>query len=130
LVGRVIADNMAVSDEEWFAACDEALEVLSDALLWELAQTRWEQVLTAIAEIAKAVDSGSLEALWRGIADLELCSPLRVSTRLGDTNPRLPATKPVRELAVELTDKLRPPGRPAADHEPGARWQNTASAGR
>jgi hypothetical protein len=107
LVGRVIADNMGASDEEWLAACDEALELLSDALLWKLQESRWQQVLAAIAEVAEAVEAGSLDALWRGIADLELCSPLRVSARLGDARRRA-VTKPVRKHVAELTDKLRP----------------------
>jgi len=106
LVGRVMAGNLEASDEEWLAACDEALEALSDALSWKLAKSRWGQVLAAIADIAEAAEAGSLDALWRGIADLELCSPLRVSTRLGDT--LLSATKPVREHVAELTGKLRP----------------------
>jgi hypothetical protein len=124
--GRVIADNVGASDEEWLAACDEALELVSDVLLWKLQESRWEQVLAALAEVAEAVEAGSLDALWRRIADLELCSPLRVPTRLGDT-PRLPAARPIRKRAAELTDKLRSQGLPAADDESGTRCQGTGT---
>lgn len=122
----MIADDVGASDEEWLAACDEALELVSDVLLWKLQESRWEQVLAAIAEVAEAVEAGSLDVLWRGIADLELCSPLRVSTGLGDT-PRLPATRPIRVRAAKLTGKLRSQGHPRADDGSDTRSQGTAS---
>jgi hypothetical protein len=116
----VIGDDIGASDEEWLAACDEALAVLSDSLIWRLPEPSWDHVVAALVEIAEAVEASSLDDLWRGIASLELCGPLRISTRLGDT-PQLPAPKPVLERVAELTTVLRPEDGRKDDDESGTR---------
>ena len=111
------AGNASNSGTEWHAARSEALAVLHDALGWNLPGPRWEQVQSTVADIAAAVAAASLDALWQTISRLELCSPLRVVTRVGDTPP-LPAPKAVRERIAELIDTLAREGDPKVGHEP------------
>ena len=93
------------SRAEWHAARSEALVMLQDAVAWNLPITGWEQVQSAVADMAAAVAATSLDALWQTISRLEYCSPLRVSTRVGDTPP-LPAPKAVRDRVTELIATL------------------------
>jgi hypothetical protein len=125
---RVINDNAGSGDMEWRAARDEALAALSDALMWNLSAPRWEQVQGAIADVAAALSAGSLAALWESTGRLELCGPLRVSTRLGDT-PVLPAPKAVREQITELIDALTEDGALKAGAESEAGSASTVVTG-
>jgi CATRA-associated small protein len=92
-------------EASWMEALDEALSALRDVLIWELHEPDWEQVSKAVSDIANAAAAGDLRWLWRATGYLDLCSPLRVATRLGDT-PRLPAPKAVREQTAELIGTL------------------------
>ena len=124
-------DNAGTGDTEWRAARDEAQAALSDALVWKLPATRWEQVREAVADMATAVTDGRPADLWQAIGRLELCSPVRVATRLGDT-PQLPAPKAVREQIAELTDALTGNGdrNAGAPSEPAAGSTATAAGSR
>ena len=93
------------SRAEWRAARSEALVMLQDALAWNLPVTDWEQVQNAVTDMAIAVATTSLDALWQTVSRLEFCSPLRVATRVGDTPP-LPAPKAVRDRVTELIATL------------------------
>lgn len=124
----MINDNAGSGDTEWRAARDEALAALSDALMWNLSAPRWEQVQGAIADVAAALSAGSLAALWESTGRLELCGPLRVSTRLGDT-PVLPAPKAVREQITELIDALTEDGALKAGAESEAGSASTVVTG-
>src|SRR5450432_2050141 len=99
---------------DWREACDDAVATLSDALSWELPERRWEQVAAIVEGMAAAVTAASPDALWQTIGQLELCSPLRVATKMGDTS-RLPAPKPTLERIGELVDSLTRDG----DVKPG-----------
>jgi hypothetical protein len=121
----VINDNAGSGDMEWRAARDEALAALSDALLWNLSASRWEQVQDAITDVTAALSAASLAALWESTGRLELCGPLRVSTRLGDM-PVLPAPKAVREQITELIDALTDGGELTAGAESEAGSPGTA----
>lgn len=82
----------------------EALDVVSNALRWQLADARWqaiEQVLTAM-DAALAADD--LAALTAATADLELAGPLRI-TRIGAT-PVVPPPPPVRDRLNRLVYSL------------------------
>jgi hypothetical protein len=97
--------------------------VLRDALGWNMTAARWAQVHDVVVEMASAAANGSPEGLWRSAGSLELFSPPRVITRMGDTRgdtpPTLPAPKAVRGRIVELVDALSPPGRSQVDAAPG-----------
>jgi hypothetical protein len=103
----MIADDARASSREWAAACDEAREVLADVPRWSLPEPRWEQARRAMADMTGALAAASLKELWRATGRLQLCSPPRVLTRLGD-DPPLPAPKAVRERVAELIYSLDP----------------------
>jgi hypothetical protein len=90
---------------EWRAGRDEAREALREALMWDLPAARWEHVSDAVEGMAAAIVARSLAGLRQTTARLELCSPVRVATRLGDT-PRLPAPQAARERITEMIDTL------------------------
>lgn len=110
----MLTDDAGTGDMDWREACDEAAATLRDALNWELPERRWEQVAATVEGMAAAVTATSLDALWQTTGQLELCSPLRVATKMGDT-PRLPAPKPTLERIGELIDSLTRDG----DLKPG-----------
>jgi len=116
--GRVDTDNAGGSETEWRAARAEALAVLGDALLWNLTASRWEHVRDAVADLAQAVAATSVGALWQAIGHLELCSPVRVATRLGDA-VALPAPMAARERIAELIDALTRDGDLKIGDKPG-----------
>ena len=116
--GGLIDDKAGTGDTEWRAARDEARAALSDALMWNLTAARWEQVQDAIADMAAAVTSARLDDLWQTTGRLELCSPLRVVTRLGET-PQLPAPETIREQIVALISALAGDGNPSGGGKPG-----------
>ncbi|HLK00814.1 MAG TPA: CATRA system-associated protein [Streptosporangiaceae bacterium] len=105
---------------EWRAAHLEAVAALTDALEWRLPAQRWEHIQTVLAEMAEAAAAGSTDRLWHATANLELCGPQRVGTRLGDAaepgDMKTPVPKAVRDRIVELTHTLG--DRTAADDEP------------
>jgi hypothetical protein len=93
--------------QEWRAAREESVAALTEALSWHLPEPWWKQVEETLADMAAAASptATSPQALWQATGLLELYSPLRVTTRLGDT-PQLPAPKAVRERIAELIDTL------------------------
>jgi CATRA-Associated Small Protein len=94
----------------------EALDVLSDALQWQLAETRWPAIEQVLAAMDAAVTGRDLHALMAATADLELAGPLRI-TRIGAT-PILPAPPKIRDRLNQLVFTLG--GVPAAsDEDPG-----------
>jgi hypothetical protein len=109
-VWTVTTENPEISDANWQAARDEAVAALTEALTWELTESRWEQVSSAVEEIASAVNAARPDALWQTTGDLQLYASLRVRTRLGDTPP-LPAPKALRERIAELVESLGGPVR-------------------
>jgi len=113
----LIDDKAGTGGTEWRAARDEAAAALSDALIWNLSAARWEQVQDAVADMATAVASASLDDLWQTTGRLELCSPLRVVTRLGDT-PQLPAPEAIRDQIAALITALGD-GPPSGGGKPG-----------
>jgi hypothetical protein len=56
----------------------EALDVLSDAQLWQLAEARWETIEQVLATMEAALASGDIDALAEATAALELAGPLRI----------------------------------------------------
>ncbi len=105
-------NGFGMSDSEWLQARDEATAVLGDVSGWTLSAASWDQVRGAIEEIRAAMAADSPDELWRSAGDLELYSPMRVLTRLGD-RPALPVPADIRERIVELIDALTLAGEPA-----------------
>jgi hypothetical protein len=102
----------------------EALEVLSDALQWRLAGSRWPAIDEVLATMDAALRVNDLVTLAAATADLELVGPVRI-TRIGAT-PVVPAPAPVRERLNRLVHVLggtAVPGREEAERagpeEPG-----------
>jgi hypothetical protein len=89
----------------WRRAGEEAIAVLSAALLWNLPASLWEQVQEAVAGVAAAITKASPDDLWQASEDLDLYGPLRADTRLGDP-PRVAAPRAIREQIAELVDTL------------------------
>jgi hypothetical protein len=56
----------------------EALDVLSDAFQWLLAETRWQAIEQILTAMDAAVETGDTAALAAATADLELAGPLRI----------------------------------------------------
>lgn len=79
--------------------------MLRDALTWTLPDASWDQIHDAIEEISTAVAAVGPDELWRTAGNLELHSPLRVMTRLGEP-PVLAVPREIRERIVELIDVL------------------------
>jgi hypothetical protein len=82
----------------------EALDVVSDALQWRLADARWQVIEQVLIAMDAALAAADLDALAAATADLELSGPLRI-TRIGAT-PVVPPTPPVRDLLNRLVFSL------------------------
>lgn len=91
----------------------EALDVLSDALLWQLAEPRWQAVEQILVALDAAVASGDIDALAAATADLELAGPLRIIP-IGP--PPAGPTPAARDLLNKLVHSLG--GVTAARQEP------------
>lgn len=71
------------SSERWDAeTVGDALDVLQDLVLWELAPERWAQVDQLVARIGVAFAAGDDDELREAVAALELSGPVR-ATRIG-----------------------------------------------
>jgi len=82
----------------------EALDVLSDALQWRLAEARWQAIEQVLITMDAALEADDLDALAAATADLELAGPLRI-TRIGAT-PVVPPAPPVRDRLNRLVHSL------------------------
>lgn len=98
----------------WNAAREDADSVLRHALDWTLPAGWWDEVASAVADIGQALATTDLDLLLEATGRLELCSPLRTKTRLGDKgNADVPAPKPVRGQIIVVVDKVGRGGKPA-----------------
>ena len=94
----------------------EALDVLSDALSWQLAGRRWAAIEQVLAAMDAALAAGDVTALATATTDLELAGPVRV-TRIG-ADPVVPPPPATRDRLNRLVHSLG--GVPAADQpDPG-----------
>ena len=98
---------MANPEDEWQRARRAAVTVLRDVLCWNLQPRRWERVRQLLAEMAAAAAEPGPAALRDMTETLELYSPVRVETRLGD-EPYGPVPGGIREQVAELVDALQP----------------------
>jgi CATRA-associated small protein len=113
---------MAVTDEEsaggdsWNVAevRAEALDVVSDALQWQLAQTRWDAIEQILTEMGAALATGDADALAKATAELELAGPLRIlrisATPIVAADPRV--RDQLNQLVFSLGGTSAGPGEP------------------
>jgi hypothetical protein len=78
----------------------DALGVLSDVLMWQLAASRWQAIEEVLVAMDAALQANDLEALADATIQLELAGPLRV-TRIGGTPFSTPPDA-VRGRVVQL----------------------------
>jgi hypothetical protein len=98
---------VANPDDEWQGARGAAVSVLRDMLCWNLQPRRWERVRQVLEEMAAAAAAPGPAALRDTTETLELYSPVRVETRLGD-EPYGPVPVAIREQVAELVHTLQP----------------------
>jgi hypothetical protein len=93
----------------------EALDVLSDARLWQLAEARWQAIEQILIAMDAALARGDLDALAAATADLELAGPLRIIP----IGPAIGPTQAARDLLNKLVHVLGSvtAGRPAGESE-------------
>ena len=103
----------------------EALDVISDALQWRLADARWQAIEQVLIAMEAALQADDPEALTAATADLELVGPLRV-IRIGATAV-VSAPPPVRDrlnwlvhsLGGTMEAQAEEPGQAGADGDCG-----------
>ena len=79
----------------------EAVELLRDALTWELPTADWPDVAAAIGRLESAGDVAA------ELGHLELAGPMRISARYGQ-QPVTPMPEELRERVNELIHALVP----------------------
>lgn len=80
----------------------EARDVLSDALQWQLAETRWLAIQQILVAMEAALAGDDIDALAVATADLELAGPLR----LNPIGPAVGPTGSTRDLLNKLVYSL------------------------
>lgn len=83
---------------------EDALDVLRDALVWQLEPARWTAVDAAVDALAAALRAADVEAVRAAVYGLELAGPVRAVV-VGD-NPLVEAPEEVREEINELVRTL------------------------
>jgi hypothetical protein len=91
----------------------EALDVISDALVWRLADARWSAIEETLAAMDAALAANDAKALAAATIDLELAGPVRI-TRIGAV-PVVPPPPAIRDRLNRLVYSLG--GTPAADQD-------------
>lgn len=99
----------------------QALDAVTDALQWQLAEERWRAIRRVLAAMTAAQKSGDLVALADATARLELAGPLRVIPIETMTGP----PPPVRDLLNNLVHVL---GGVTADPSHGSDRAGAANA--
>ncbi|MFB7336955.1 CATRA system-associated protein [Streptomyces adustus] len=93
---------------------DDAVDVLTDLLEWQLVEERWERVDAIVRSLTEALAAGDRAALRNATAELELAGPIRI-TRIG-AEPLIPAPDRTRDRANRLVHALgSQPPEPRAD---------------
>jgi hypothetical protein len=83
MIGAMTPSGESSTPQRWADAdirelYAEALDVLSDAQLWQLAEARWQTIEQVLAAMEAALASGDIDALAEATAALELAGPLRI----------------------------------------------------
>ncbi len=91
-----------------------AMDVLGDALCWQLPPGRWDAVGAVVDTMAEALTRGADTPFRQSVTDLELLGPVRGFS--AQNPPREPAVDRVRERINELLHTL---GQARPAREPG-----------
>jgi hypothetical protein len=76
----VTITGMGVPEETDIASARaEALDAVSEALQWQLADARWQVVEQVLVAMDAALAAGDVQALMAATAELELAGPLRLT---------------------------------------------------
>jgi hypothetical protein len=131
MIRHMAPSSESNASEQWDASDirevrAEALDVLSDTVLWQLAETRWQEIGQILGAIAAALDSGDMDALAAATADLELAGPLRI-TPIG---PAVGPSQAVHDLVGDLVHSLGGVTAAQPTQEPGDAGAANASAPR
>lgn len=80
----------------------EALDVVTDALQWQLAEERWQKIEHILTAMDGALESGDPDALATATADLELAGPVRIIL----IGPSAGPTPAARDLLNKMVHSL------------------------
>jgi hypothetical protein len=80
----------------------EALDVLSDAMFWQVSEARWAEITRALEAMVAALESGDAAALAAATVDVEVAGPLRI-TPIG---PAIGPTPAAQDLLNQLVHSL------------------------
>jgi hypothetical protein len=92
----------------------EALDAVSEAQQWQLAEARWQAVEQVLVAMHAALEAGDTQALEAATTELELLGPLRI-TRIGAA----PVAAPPHVLALLNRMVYTLGGITAAQQQPG-----------
>ncbi|MDQ0958638.1 MULTISPECIES: CATRA system-associated protein [unclassified Streptomyces] len=101
--------------------CDEAAEAVAGITGLVLTATGWERVRRALDRMESAVGSGNADVLNAATGQLELATPVRIRTPLGEEGEPAPhdvlerANRLVHALRSEAGDGDRVEGEPTGD---------------
>ncbi|MGH3693054.1 MAG: CATRA system-associated protein [Pseudonocardiaceae bacterium] len=95
--------------------CQDAMDVLQDALSWRLAEGRWPIVSQVVDSLAVTLAAGDIEAFGEAVCDLEQASSVRAVS--AQTPPEDPIPGTVRDRINELLHTLE---KQDADDEPAS----------
>ncbi len=84
-------------------ALDDAGAALRSAARWDLTPDAWSRVAVVIERLAGALATHEVAAIDEAVAELELAGPVRVATRIGDSQSVPP---PIRERINELVEQI------------------------
>lgn len=87
---------------------EDALDVLQDALAWELAAGCWKVVAQTVDALGAALVASNTAAFREAVCDLERASPYR-ATPFGEESTVSPPDEQVRERINELIHSLEDP---------------------
>ncbi|GAA4588571.1 hypothetical protein BJY16_008604 [Actinoplanes octamycinicus] len=90
----------------------EAVDLLSDLVLYTLVPERWERVSEVLRRVGTALDTGDLDELRDATADLEIYGPERI-LRIGSTD-KVGIPPRVLERRNELVHRLTGEPTPAS----------------
>lgn len=83
---------------------EDALDVLRNALEWQLPAHRWADVDRAVQAMVKALAQGDETAFLQAEGELELAGPVRAVS--AENPPPEPVSMPIRERINELVHTL------------------------
>jgi hypothetical protein len=82
----------------------DALDVLDDALFWQLPPGRWVEIERVVRALDQALTNEDDASFRRATADLELLGPVRAAS--AENPPSGPSPEPARGLVRERINEL------------------------